>query len=189
MPHHVSRSKRHAGRLPARVCLSLLVLAALTCTAGGQTSPGPAAWDGWQFLLGEWVGEGSGDPGQGSGGFTLLPDLQNTVLVRKNHAEYPAANDRPAFSHDDLMVIYDEHDSLKAVYFDNEKHVIHYSVAFLHDSSAVVFLSEPRQSAPRYRLTYSKRGVDAVGLTFDIAPPGTPEAFTRYINATARRKK
>ena len=35
----------------------------------------PPNWDAWQFLLGEWVGEGGGAPGQGGGGMTFHFDL------------------------------------------------------------------------------------------------------------------
>ena len=55
------------------------------------------AWASFEYLIGDWVGEGEGQPGQGTGGFTFLPDLQNHILVRKSYAAYPATKDRPAF--------------------------------------------------------------------------------------------
>ena len=58
------------------------------------------------FLLGDWVAEGGGAPGQGTGGFSFAPDLQRAIVVRKSYAEYPATKDRPTYRHDDLMVIY-----------------------------------------------------------------------------------
>ena len=151
----------------------------------------PADWEGWKFLLGQWVGEGSGQPGQGSGGFTFVLDLQGKVLVRKNHADYPATKDRPAFTHGDLMVIYHEAEGspARAIYFDNEGHVIHYDVSFSEDGSTWVFLSDPTPSAPRYRLTYTKEKTGMLGIKFEIAPPGKPEAFSTYIEARARREK
>jgi hypothetical protein len=85
-------------------------------------------WQPLEFLVGEWRGEGSGGPGQGSGGFTFAWDLQKAVLVRKNHAEYPAQQGRPAAVHDDLTVISVEGDRLRADYWDNEGHVIRYAV-------------------------------------------------------------
>src|SRR5579862_1507813 len=33
-------------------------------------------WGSLQFLIGKWTGEGGGQPGNGAGSFTLLPDLQ-----------------------------------------------------------------------------------------------------------------
>ncbi len=75
----------------------------------------------WEPLIGEWRGEGSGEPGKGSGVFSFKADLDNHILVRKSHSEYPAANGRPATIHDDLMVIYLEAANApsKAIYFDN----------------------------------------------------------------------
>lgn len=58
--------------------------------------------------MGSWTGTGNGDPGKGAGGFSLKPDLQGSVLVRKSHSEYPATQGRPATVHDDLMIVYAE---------------------------------------------------------------------------------
>ncbi|MGO9231334.1 MAG: hypothetical protein ACLQKA_19260 [Bryobacteraceae bacterium] len=87
-------------------------------------------WGPVQFLVGRWTGEGGGEPGAGSGAFTLAPDLQGKILVRKSFAAYPAAADRPAFRHDDLIVVYRDGPSaeLRAMYWDNEGHVIAYTV-------------------------------------------------------------
>ena len=46
------------------------------------------------FLLGEWIGEGSGSPGEAAGEFSFTSDLQNTILVRKSSARYPAQTGR-----------------------------------------------------------------------------------------------
>lgn len=149
----------------------------------------PVNWNAFKFLMGEWVGEGTGAPGEATGGFTFSYDLQNTVLVRKNHANYPATKDRPAFTHDDLMIVYQEAGKTRAVYFDNEQHVINYSVTFSSDSSSVAFVSDPTPSSARFRLTNTKAGTDKIRITFEMATPGKPEAFARYIEATARRRK
>jgi hypothetical protein len=147
-------------------------------------------WAPLAFLMGEWTGEGSGQPGQGSGGFSFLPDLEKNVLVRKNRADYPATKDRLAFSHTDLMIVYREPGAIKlrAIYFDSEGHVIHYTVDPSADGDAVQFLSDASNTNPRYRLTYTKTGADAVGIQFEIAVPGKPDSFSTYIQATARRK-
>ena len=172
------------------IALFLLVALCTSCDPLFAQQPAKAVnWDAFRFLLGEWVGEGGGDPGQGVGGFTFALDLQNTILVRKNYADYPAVKDRAAFSHNDLMVVYKEGEETRAIYFDNEQHVINYTVTFSKDSNSVVFLSDVIASAPRFRLTNAKTGNDSMSITFEFAPPGKPEAFTRYINANARRKK
>ncbi len=85
-------------------------------------------WAVWEPFLGTWVGSGSGQPGEGAGEFSVKPELQGAVLVRRNYAEYPATKDKPAYRHDDLMVIYGDGDKTRADYWDNEGHVIHYGV-------------------------------------------------------------
>jgi hypothetical protein len=178
--------------LVVRMCrprsLACLLVAATWCAtiSPGQPANPDRRWDGFRFLVGEWIGEGSGSPGEGSGAFTFAFELGKTVLQRKSSASYPATKGRPAFTHEDLMVVYFERNAAKAIYFDNEEHVIHYGVFCSADS--VVFLSDPIASAPRFRLIYARTGTDRVTIVFDIAPPGNPEAFSRYLQGSARRK-
>jgi hypothetical protein len=141
-------------------------------------------WGPLQMLLGEWTGEGTGSPGQGQGGFTFTPDLQNHVLLRKNFAEYPPANGRPAFRHDDLMLVYhDAQKQIRATYWDSEDHVIPYRVTA--DEGKTVFVSDGPANEPRYRFTYTTVGADALAIRFEIAPPG--KEFATYIEARAHR--
>jgi hypothetical protein len=148
------------------------------------------ALDSLGFLIGKWIGEGSGEPGQGTGAFTFGLDLQGKILIRRNHADYPATKDKPAYSHDDLMVMYEEPgDSLRAVYFDNEGHVINYGVYLLRKPKSVTFVSEIKPSAPRFRLTYVHSNDDRLKISFEIAPPGKPDAFAPYIEASAHRER
>jgi hypothetical protein len=160
---------------------AILLLAAASLCA--QNKPN---WDGWQFLIGDWTGEGTGEPGQGTGGFKFELQLNQRILVRQNHAEYPATKDKPAFSHEDLMVIHPEGSGWSAVYFDNEGHVIHYSVEFRTEGDGIAFTSTEPAPAPRFLLTYTKMGANKVGIEFAIAAPGKP--FTPYIHASAQRK-
>jgi hypothetical protein len=164
----------------------LLLLA--TLLAAAQAAPDP--WADWRFLIGEFIaGDSAGVPGQASkGGFTLTPDLDGKILLRKNHAEYPAANGRPAFSHDDLMIVYHDGTSTKAFYDDNEGHVIHYNVTVSDDKKQIIFVSETGAQGPQYRLTYRDLHAGAVKVLFEIAPPDKPGQFIRYVEATVRRK-
>jgi hypothetical protein len=173
----------HVSLLVTVACL----LPLSTATIAQETV---SAWAPFGYLLGDWVGEGGGQPGQGSGGFSFHPDLQNHILVRKNYATYPPTKDRPGLRHDDLTVIYRESDGAppKAIYFDSEGHVIRYSITVSSDQKTVEFVSEASPSSPRYRLTYVKTGSDTVTIKFEIAPPGKQDAFATYIEAKARRK-
>ena len=157
--------------------LTLALLAALAAQSGG-------GWETLHFLEGDWVGiEGSGQPGKAAGGgFSLHRELGGKILVRRNRAEYAATKDRAAFVHEDLMVIYP--DAKRAVYFDSEGHVIHYTIEA--DGKSAVMVSEPDASAPRYRLSYRSAGADSLSILFEVAPPG--KDFQKYIEAKVRRK-
>ncbi len=170
-----------------RLCpLSILLITscaiALAQAPGTNASASPLA--GLNFLVGTWTGEGSGEPGKGSGEFSLKYDLDGRLLIRTNFAEYPATADRPAFRHDDLMITYSEGGALRAIYFDSEGHVIRYNVTASPNSA--VFLSEP--PGPIYRLSYTAKDANHVSIKFEIAPPDKPNEFKTYIEASARRK-
>lgn len=179
--------------------LALWLLTTVTMAVpalAAQTASGHSdALSGLGFLVGDWEGVGGGGPGQGAGAFSFQRDLQQQVLVRRNHAEYPAAAGRPAVVHDDLMVVYSQGEAAtpRAIFFDSEGHVIQYSVqldspAVPADRRVVTFLSDAAPGGPRYRLTYRMTGADTVEIKFEIAPPAKPDAFAPYITASARRK-
>lgn len=165
--------------------------AMLFLSAGDKPSGGDDPWKAWGFVIGDWVAESSGGkPGEASGGgFSFTRDLDGKILVRKNRADYPAADGRPAITHEDLMVVYkdDQQKRISAIYFDNEGHVIHYAAALSEDGQTLTFVSDPTPSIPRFRLTYVKQGEAAVKITFEMAPPGS-EKFSPYTTGTARRK-
>jgi hypothetical protein len=161
-----------------------VVLGALSSLAQAQ-APAGDPYGAIRFLMGEWVADGPA--AAGGGHFEFTPDVQGNLVVRRNHAEYPSAGDRPVANHDDLMVIYREGGATRAIYFDNEGHVIRYAVEAA-GPDAVTFLSEAAAGAPRYRLSYKKLPDGRVGGKFEVAPPGKPEEFKTYLEWTAKRK-
>ena len=136
-------------------------------------------WKPFDFLMGEWVGEGGGSPGQGSGGFSLNFDLNKTILVRKNFAEYPGQ-----VRHEDLMIVYLEEKRPRAIYFDTEGHTIRYTVAAAN--GGLVFESEASEPGPHYRLTYTPSGERVKGK-FEIRAPGET-AYKTYLDFAVRRR-
>jgi hypothetical protein len=84
----------------------------------GQQSKNP--WEKWNLLIGEWVGEGGGQPGQGEGKFSFQTNLDGKILVRKSHTVFPASADSVEKTHDDLLIIYQgSGDSTQeAIYFE-----------------------------------------------------------------------
>lgn len=165
-------------RIVSGIALMLIVCA-------GAFAQETKKYGGLDTLVGEWVGTGTGAPGEGKGGFTFQRDLQGKVLVRTNFAEYPPTKDRPAYRHDDLMVVYDE--GRHADYWDNESHVIRYAVTASSDGCTVTFESPRSATEAAYRLTYTFKSADEASIGFQIAPPG--KDFGNYITASAKRKK
>ncbi len=167
-----------------RLMIFLAALLIPICAAQTQK----ADWSAWQYYVGEWVGEDSGAPGQGQGGYSFDFDLQGSILVRKNYSEFPATQKSPAYRHDDLMVIYPDGAVWSAEYYDNEGHVIHYAIAFNEDSTKVIFTSKPQKNTPSFRLTYTKQDQSHVKILFEFAAPSAEPQFKPYIEAVAVRK-
>ncbi len=143
-------------------------------------------WADYRFLLGEWVADNPGDQGKGECSFSL--DLQDKIMVRKNHADAPASKDRPATVHDDLMIMSRSGDAVKAEYYDSEDHLINYTVTISSNKDTLIFVSEVSPQAPRFRLAYVKAGDSKLAGSFEFAPPGKPEAFSPYLKWTMSRK-
>jgi hypothetical protein len=171
---------------------AMMLIAAVVLGAGTLTpvlaARLPPALAPLEFLTGDWEGSGSGTPGQGQGGTTFAPGLQDRVLIRTNVAITAASGTTPASRHDDLMIVYvDERGAVRADYYDNEGHVIRYAVTSPRPGQAV-FTSDATAAGPQYRLTYDARPSGVVSGTFAIAPPGKPGAFSPYLTWEMKRK-
>ena len=157
------------------IAVAALVLALGTAAQAAAPDWGPLNW-----LVGRWVGEGGGAM-TGKGDFSFLPDNDGHLLIRRNVADYPPQNGKPALHHEDLMVIYREGGTLKATFWDNDDKVIRYSLSATPE--AAVFLSDPGPG-PRFRLTY-KPTAQGLSGQFEIAPPNAPDQFKTYLAWTA----
>jgi hypothetical protein len=153
-------------------------------TAAFAQGPGGDPFSKLRFLMGEWVADGPASAGTGH--FEFTPDVQGKVLIRRNHAEIPAAKPKPAVVHDDLMVIYSE-GPLRATYVDSEGHVIRYSLE-PGASGTATFVSEAAHGTPRFRLSYKKLPDGRLGGKLELAQPEKPEEFKTYLEWTAKRK-
>lgn len=168
--------------------LAVAALAAGSLGSSPAAAEAPKGLEPLRFLLGDWQAQGGGKPGEASGGFSFAPSLQDHVIVRTNHAEYPATADKQSSRHDDLMVLYvTGSGELRADYYDSEGHVIRYAGS-TSSASELILVSEVSSDAPRFRLSY-RLGADGVlAGRFEIAPPGKPESFGPYLAWTARRR-
>ncbi len=168
----------------------LLVLTLTPFLSVHAQQPRPTnEWKDFDFLVGEWTWVGGGQPGQGNGVSTFRPELGGTVLVRKTHLDYPATKERAAFSHDDLIYVYHDpqDNSVRAIFFDAEGHVIRYALTVASSGNSVEFVSDAAPGGTRCRMTYARVNEDSVTEKFEIAPPGKPNDFATYVEFTAKR--
>ncbi len=145
-------------------------------------------WEAWKYLLGEWEGGHEGDPGAGHGRFSFSFDLDGNILVRKSRTVFPPTAERNGYTHDDLLIIYNELDGKKhGIYFDNEEHVIHYEVSISPDQKVITLQSEPLPGAPQFRFIYTRSAKNSLYAKFEMTPPGKPGEFFTYIEGASNR--
>ena len=75
---------------------------------------------------------------------------------------------------------------LKAIYFDNEGHVIHYNVS-APDATTAQFLSESSQRGPQFRLIYELKGSTMSGK-FEMRMPGNAD-WKSYLEWSGKKLK
>lgn len=122
-----------------------------------------------------------------AGRYTFDRELDGHILAR--HATNdPGCKAPTSFdcSHSDLLYVFQDvpGSTLKADYFDNEGHVIHYEVS-TPTATSVVFLSTPGPG-PQFRLSYELVGQVMTGR-FQMHMPGQGEWRT-YLEWSGSRK-
>lgn len=172
-------------------CSTLMILAILAAAvlAWPQAAKIDDPWTGLNFFIGEWQGMGTGTPGEAVGGTSFAFSLDKKILVRKNWAKYPPKpGENAGLSHEDLMIIYPAGPgtSLRAVYFDNEGHVIQYAARSGPAAGSVVFETDASQPGPRFRLAYEMKPDGTLDNVFSIAPPGGE--FKVYARGVLKKK-
>jgi hypothetical protein len=148
-----------------------------------------SVWGKWQYLLGEWQGAGSGQPGDGNGSFTLKPKLGGNILERKSKTEFAATATSPALIHEDVMIVYKSSDGTpgKAIYFDNEGHAIQYNITYADNK--IILTSDVNSTMPRFRLSYEMLDKNLVNIRFEMAMPNAPEQFKLYLEGKSKKVK
>jgi hypothetical protein len=169
------------------VMVMALAIGAVPARTQAQTKTDP--WAPYMFLVGTWAGEGQGQPGSSSGTATFRLDLGGRILVRTNRVTVAATAGQAAAVHEDLMVIYRDGPGqpVRATYWDNEDHTIQYDASVSADGNAITFVTGPAPAAPRFRLVYTRLDGSRVDVKFEMAPPGSPEAFKVYTQGVTRR--
>jgi len=159
-----------------------VVLFSISINIFGQEKP---SWKNWNWLMGSWIGEGSGEPGTGGGTFSFSLDLDEKILIRKSHSEYPAEDNKPVIIHDDLMIVYPDLNGIPsdAIYFDNEGHTIKYHI--IYSENAIILTSEKNPGAPVFRLTYTLFNKDTIDTKFEMSQDG--KDFMLYIEGESKK--
>ena len=175
------------------VALALLMLAGRSDMAAAQGVQSPAAAPAlgpqWRVLIGDWAGEGGGQPGSATGRTSFRYEAGERAIIRRNHAAVAASAGRPASVHEDLLTIYagPKNGEARAVYVDNEDHVIQYTAVWSPDGKTLTFVSDAVAGAPRFRMVYRIQSPDRHVLDFEIAPPGAPDVFKLYVTGALTR--
>jgi hypothetical protein len=155
----------------------------------GQTTPAADPFKALSFLEQNWEADTKGYGGVTSTGtYTFRRELGGHILARRSTSD--AACKGPATfdcEHGDILYVYEEAPGqpLKAIYFDNEGHVIHYDVS-TPSSSSVMFLSEPSHPGPQFRLTYELKDASMLGK-FQMRMPGQSE-WKSYLEWSGAKK-
>ena len=158
--------------------MKVLALAALLFAAPvfGQASPDP--WKELAFLEGTWEANTQGGTAgaKGSATYTFQPQLGHHVLARLS-GSYADCKGPVTFDcqHSDLLYVYQDaaNQPLKAIYFDNEGHVIHYDVSS-PEPNVALFLSDASVLGPQFRLVYALKNGSMSGK-FQMRMPGQSE--------------
>jgi hypothetical protein len=133
----------------------------------------PDAWKALSFLEGTWEAKAQGNAGAAATGrYSFQRELGGHILARHSASD-PGCKGPASFdcAHGDLLYVFQDgpDQPLKAIYFDNEGHVIHYDVS-TPAANSVVFLSEVSQG-PQFRLVYELKGAVMAGK-FQMRMPG-----------------
>ena len=174
-------------RRPLALFPAVALLLASGLSVRSQVNGDP--WAGLRFLIGSWEAKTTGGTAQAqsSAVYSFRMELRGHVMAR--HSGGGACKGPDSFDclHSDLLFIYPEgpNQALKAIYFDNEGHVIHYTVSTPKPGS-VVFLSESGQPGPEFRLSYDLADGVMMGK-FQLRMPGQTE-FTSYLEWSGKRQ-
>ena len=65
--------------------------------------------------------------------------------------------------------------------------MINYAITVSGDGKSIVFLSDSRDTGPRYRLTYIVTQADRMSLIFEIPPADKPDQFRKFIEGRIQK--
>jgi hypothetical protein len=173
---------------------SLLSVAAAACLLaaprvsadrGEEAAPDP--WEAVRFLIGEWTGTASGQPGTGTTSRSYQLVLADRYLHERNTSTYPAKDGgggSHVHEHWGFFSFDREANALRLRQFHQEGFVNSYLLSAAASGPAkLVFESEGFENFDdswRARETYEVVSRDEFVEVFELAPPGKPfEVYSR----------
>ena len=164
------------------------MLAAPLCAQTPATSD---PWKALSFLEGTWEAKTQSGPAAASGSYTFQLELDKHILARHSTTD-PGCKGPATYdcAHSDLLYVYEDAQGqpdkpLKAIYFDNEGHVLHYSVS-APDATTAVFLTDPAAPGPQFKLVYELKGSVMTGK-FQMKMPGQAD-WKSYLEWSGGKK-
>lgn len=160
----------------------------------GQTSKKDSTWLPLKSFIGQWAGEGGGEPGQGKYERTYQFILSKNFIEIKNKSTYPPSDKNPKGEvHEDIGYFsYDKSiKKFKLRQFHIESFVTEYVLDSIStDSKTLVFTSLALENLPKglkARETYQLINDNEIIETFEIAEPN--KDFQVYSKVKLVRQK
>ncbi len=172
----------------------ILILLAVPVVGWGQTPKQEDIWQPFEFLAGDWRGQGHGEPGVGNYERQYRFIFNKKFIEIKNKSSWAPSQQNPQGEiHEDIGYI--SYDKARKTYvlrqFHIEGFVNQYKLESISaDGKRIVFVSEAIENiAPgwRARETYQKIGDDEFSEIFELAPPN--EGFAPYSTVILKRTK
>lgn len=169
-------------------------LVALIGTLASAQAPRPDYLAPVRFMVGDWQGAASGEPGSGTASRHYAFALKGQFLHERNTTTYPPQEQNKAGEVHEHWSFFSYDKQRKAVLFrqfHQEGFVLTYALnPALSTATKLVFESEQVENIPstwKARETYELTSGDAFTETFEIAQPGQP--FTLYSQTRFTRRK
>jgi hypothetical protein len=161
-----------------------VAIASLLLPTGSSAQSGSAKdpFRSLAFLQGTWTANTNTNGSAGAtatGTYTFALDLKGHALQRTSSVDKcNGPNSFDCQHHDQLTIYANPSGTLKALYIDNEGHVIDYTIA-TPDPTTAIFTSEGPAAAPHFKLIYHLDGKMMIGK-FQGATPGSTD-FHSYL--------
>ncbi len=172
--------------------MKLLVVFAVIAAGvlNAQTpSKGKGQWSALSFLEGTWeaITEGGAAKASAAGTYSFKRELGGHILARHSSADRCKGPTDFDCDHGDLLYVYEDGPGqpLRAIYFDNEGHVIHYGVSAPTPTS-VIFISDEGAPGPRFRLVYELKDSVMSGK-FQMQMPGKAD-WMSYLEWSGKKR-